>query len=228
MSNKSEVLSARLKAAYVGCYEAPRAAALSGVPVATVYRWARTGILEPSVSPTRVKLWSYADLMALRIVYWLRHPKTGHSGEVPASQMPSVRWALDELERRELDIWADKTDQQGSPLRVTESGEIILVDEVDVVRQSTQQALPGMLDLLGPFDYGESKAPDLLRPRPHLRIVPGKVSGEPHIAESRITTQVIAALYNRTQDVLAIAELYPGFSAAQLEDAIDLERTLAA
>ena len=228
MSNKSEVLSARLKAAYVGCYEAPRAAALSGVPVATVYRWARTGILEPSVSPTRIKLWSYADLMALRIVYWLRHPKTGHSGEVPASPMSNVRWALDELEQRRLDIWADSTKQQGSPLRVTVSGEIILMDEVDVIQQGTQQALPGMLNLLGPFDYGESKAPDLLRPRPHLCIVPGKVSGEPHIEGSRITSQVIAALYNRTHSVQTISEMYPGFSTVHFEEAVDLERSLAA
>ena len=70
-------LSARVNAAFEGCYEGPRAAALSGVPVSTVYLWARSGIVEPSVSPTRIKLWSYADLMALRIVYWLRHPKEG-------------------------------------------------------------------------------------------------------------------------------------------------------
>ena len=228
MSNNSEVLSARLKAAYVGCYEAPRAAALSGVPATTVYRWARSGIVEPSVSPTRIKLWSYADLMALRIVYWLRHPKVGDSGHVPASPMPKVRWALEELEKRGLDIWADSSDQQGSPLRVNASGDILLVDDFEIIQSDLQQTLPGMLDLLGPFDCGEAYAPDLIRPRPHLRIVPGKVSGEPHIAESRITTQVVAALFRRTRDVQAIVELYPGFSVAQFEDAIDLERSLAA
>lgn len=61
-------LSARVKAAFKGCHEKPRAAVLSGVPVSTVYAWARSGIVEPSVSSTRIKLWSYADLMALRIV----------------------------------------------------------------------------------------------------------------------------------------------------------------
>ena len=70
-----EPLSARLNAAFDGCYKAHRASALSGVPQSTVYLWARNGLVTPSVSPTRVKLWSYADLMALRIVYWLRHPK---------------------------------------------------------------------------------------------------------------------------------------------------------
>ena len=227
MSNNSEVLSARLKAAFVGCYEAPRAAALSGVPVATVYRWARKGIVEPSVSPTRIKLWSYADLMALRIVYWLRHPKIGHSGEVPASPMSKVRWALNELEQQGLDIWAIGSEQQGSPLRVNTSGEVVLFDEHQVIQPDAHQALPGMLDLLGPFDFGESKAPDLIRPRSHIRIVPGKVSGEPHIAGSRITSQVIAALYERMQDINAVANLYPGFSNTQFKEAIDLERSLA-
>jgi hypothetical protein len=50
------------------CYDARRAAALSGVPLSTLYQWARRGIIEPSASAERPRLWSYADLMALRIV----------------------------------------------------------------------------------------------------------------------------------------------------------------
>ena len=95
-------LSARLNAAFEGCYEASRASALSGVPKSTVYLWARNGLVSPSVSPTRVKLWSYADLMALRIVYWLRHPKSKSGGEVPASPMTRVRGALAGLDERGL------------------------------------------------------------------------------------------------------------------------------
>jgi len=52
-----------IRYAFDGCYEAPRAAALSGVPVSTVYYWARTRVVVPTVSPERKKLWSYADLM---------------------------------------------------------------------------------------------------------------------------------------------------------------------
>ncbi len=52
--------------AFDGCYDARRTAALSGVPRSTVYDWARKGIVVPSISPEREKLWSYADLMALR------------------------------------------------------------------------------------------------------------------------------------------------------------------
>ena len=70
-------LPGRLQAALAGCYDARRAAALSRVPISTVYYWARRGVVIPTVSPNKQKLWSYADLMALRIVYWLRHPKPG-------------------------------------------------------------------------------------------------------------------------------------------------------
>ncbi|MGK2959094.1 MAG: hypothetical protein ACSLFB_12010 [Acidimicrobiales bacterium] len=62
--------------AFDGCYNARRTAALSGVPRSTVYDWALKGVVVPSISPEREKLWSYADLMALRIVSWLRHPKS--------------------------------------------------------------------------------------------------------------------------------------------------------
>lgn len=226
MDNKQE-LSARLRAALEGCYEGPRAAALSGVPVSTVYYWARLGIVEPSVSPTRIKLWSYADLMALRIVYWLRHPKTGLGGEVAASPMPRVREALAELERLGLDIWDDSGDQPDSPLRVDSSAKIFVIAD-DVVGADGQQALPGTLDLLGPFEYGERQGPDLIRPRPNLRIIPGKVSGEPHLADSRITTQVAAALYENIPDVGKVSDLYPGVNAQSFREAIEFEHSLAA
>ncbi len=222
-----EVLSARIRAAFEGCYEAPRAAALSGVPLSTVYLWARSGIVEPSVSPTRIKFWSYADLMALRIVYWLRHPKEGRHGEVAASPMSRVRDALDDLGRRGLDIWDDSGQQPDSPLRVDQAGAIwVLEDGVPAVEGQT--ALPETLDLLGPFECGSRSGPNLLRPRPSLRSVPGKVSGEPHLAGSRITTQTIAALHRNVPDCTRIADLYPGFDARSFEEAVEFEHSLAA
>ena len=225
--NDKHALSARVKAAFEGCYEGSRAAALSGVPVSTVYLWARTGLVEPSVSPTKVKLWSYADLMALRIVYWLRHPKKGRGSDIAASPMPSVRKALAELERRGLDIWDDSGRRPDSPLRVDSSADIFVVGD-DVSRVDGQQPLAGMLDLLGPFESDGRWGPDLVRPRPNLRIIPGRVSGEPHLAGSRITTQVAAALHRNIADVGKIAALYPGFDASIFEEAIELEFSLAA
>ena len=71
-------------AAGEGCYEAPRAAALAGVPVSTLYDWSRKGLVTPSISPVREKLWSYADLIQLRMVSWLRHPKEADDGAMIA------------------------------------------------------------------------------------------------------------------------------------------------
>lgn len=44
-----------------------------------------------------------------------------------------------------------------------------------------------VLGLTAPFGAAGLQRPDLLRPRTHLRIVPAKVAGEPHVAHSRIT-----------------------------------------
>jgi hypothetical protein len=61
----------------------------------------------PSVSPVREKLWSYSDLMALRVVSWLRHAKPAEDrSDLPASPMPKVRKALallDELALQSLE-----------------------------------------------------------------------------------------------------------------------------
>ena len=226
MGNR-HAFSARARAAFEGCYEGPRAAALSGVAVSTVYRWARSGVVEPSVSSKRVKLWSYADLLALRIVYWLRHTKSGPAQDVAASPMARVREALAELKRRGLDIWDDRGAQPGSPLRVDSSAEIWVAAD-GVAAADRQQALHGTLDLLGRFEFGGHRGPDLLRPRPSLRIIPGKVSGEPHLAGSRVTTQVVAALHRNIPDVERVAGLYPGIHARSVGEAIEFERSLAA
>ena len=221
------VLASRIRAAFDGCYEAQRASALSGVPLSTVYLWARKEIVVPSVSPTRMKLWSYADLMGLRIVYWLRHPKQDRNREIAASPVSQVREALADLERRGLDVWDDGTDEPDSPLRVDHLGRI-WVQANGIVETVGQQALPRTLDLLGPFEFSQLRGPDLRRPRPRLRIIPGKISGEPHLAGSRITTQVATALYEHIPDVGRVAGLYAGVDVGMFEQAIEFERSLAA
>lgn len=219
-----EPAKARILAASDGCYEAARASALSGVPQSTVYWWARHGIVVPSVSPTREKLWSYADLMALRIVSWLRHAKPE---ELPASPMSRVRQALALLAAIGLDLW-DSGSAAPCPLLVDARG-FIYVRHGDVVLDGSGQPalLPAeVLELTAPFDAGLA-GPDLVRPRPHLRIVPSKVSGEPHLEHSRITTLTLAALAGRGYSVKRIAVMYDEPEDVVAE-ALDLEQQLAA
>lgn len=217
------------RAAGNGCYEASRAAALSGVPKTTVYWWASHGIVVPSVSPVREMLWSYSDLMGLRIVSWLRHPKPSNDGQpVPASPMPRVRQALSLLDELGLGLWS-LDDTQKSPLLVDRHGELFVRTPDGILnlnRQPTLLQAPA-LGLTEPFREAGGSGPDLLRPRPHLRIVPSKVTGEPHIEHSRVTTQTVWALAARNFSAEQIAAMYD-LSPEAVQEGIDLERQLAA
>lgn len=246
----------RVASAFEGCYETGRAAALAGVPVSTVYYWARERVVVPTISQVRPILWSYADLMALRIVYWLRHPKPGTlmpveppdepflftlstSGTVrrspskpktvPASPMRAVRRALAQLEKRGIDLWSQGEPGHTSPLVVDRRGRIHILEGSSVQTDRGQGVMPEVLDLLGPFDIEQGTwGPDLRQPMPHLRIVPGRVSGEPHLAHSRLTTRSVVTLADRGFSLNEIRRLYPDESKDGLLEAIELEHRLAA
>lgn len=215
--------------AFDGCYDAKRAAALSGVPLSTVYYWAKTKVVEPSISVERPKLWSYADLMGSRIVSWLRHPKEGARLDLPPSPMGEVRKALRQIQEAGLDLWQPgQPHEAASPLRVDRQGRIYISDIDGLTETGGQGVLEHeALDLLGVFTIDGTRGPDLRRPRAHLRIVPGKVAGEPHVEGTRITTVTLAALRRRGYPLEVIAELYPSLEPACIAEALDLEDQLA-
>lgn len=210
-----------------GTYTADRAASLSGVPKSTVHFWARREILVPSVSVERVKLWSYADLMGLRTIYWLRQPKRASDGkDVPRTAMPAVVHALSALRDLDLGLWTE----DGAPrVAVDRGGRVWLRTEPDTV-EATEGLRPldaEWLDLIEPFSTWEgTRGPNLQAPRPNLRIVPGKLSGSPHIVHTRIETLAIAALDDRGLDRRRIHGLYPVVPPSAIDEAIDLERQL--
>jgi len=210
-----------------GAYTADRAAALAGVPKSTLHYWARTEILVPSVSPEKVKLWSFSDLLCLRFIGWLREPKIADDGQtVPASAMPKIRRALEELRGLELSIFDRRGDAR---ILADKSGHVFIrtPDGVIVDGVRSGQLVFESIDLLAPFrSYGDLRGPDLIRPRPTLRIVPGKLSGAPHIAHTRIETEALATLRARGFDLSMIGGLYPDAPAAGISDAIDLEEQL--
>lgn len=203
-----------------GCYEASRAAALSGVPERTVYHWAIADIVVPSISPTREKLWSYGDLLTLRLVDWLRRPKDSDAAgaSIARSSMREIRSMLAGAGEA---LWqVDASGLERPTILVDTSGRIFF----DEPRRTLEgQRAMDLLDLFAPFE----RAPDLRRPRPHLRIVPGKVAGEPHLAHSRLMTRTVAALADRGFSARAIAEMYPDESPEALREAVDLENQLA-
>ena len=193
-----------------------------------MYWWARNAVVVPTVSPMKEKLWSFSDLMALRLVTWLRHTKPGDGGTTrAASPMPRVRQAFALLDELELDPWSADLDGQ-SPILVDAAGRIYVRTPNDVFDVNGQRTLlpEHALGLTAPFTSEGIFGPDLLRPRPLLRIVPAKVSGEPHVVNSRLTTLTIAALAARGFSARRIAGLYDEPVEA-IEEAIDLERQLA-
>jgi uncharacterized protein (DUF433 family) len=211
-----------------GAYTADRAAALSGVPRSTVHYWARNEILVPSVSAMRVKLWSYSDLLGLRTIYWLRRSKEAPDGhDVLASTMPAVRHALAALQELDLELWPE----EGRPSVVVDrSGNIFIRENADAHQTPAGQRVldAEMLNLVEPFSTEHAQGPNLQAPRPNLRIVPGKLSGSPHIVQTRIETIAVAALSERGLEPDLIRSLYPTVAPIAITEALDLERQLAA
>ena len=196
-----------------------------------MHGWARHDILVPSISSQRIKLWSYPDLIGLRIIYWLRHGKTTEDGAaVPRTAMPDVRRALAQLRELDLDLWSEEI---GPGVAVDRSGNIIITEATrDLEAAHRQRRLPTdedeLLHVLEPFAAREgSRGPDLHSPRPELRIAPGKLAGSPHIAHTRVDTEAIAALARDGLSLDTIGRLYPRLAPVAIVDALDLERQLA-
>ncbi|HEV8239228.1 MAG TPA: DUF433 domain-containing protein [Thermoanaerobaculia bacterium] len=209
-----------------GAYPSNRAAALSGVPKSTVHYWARKGYLVPSISPERVKLWSYTDLLALRTIYWLRQPKrTSEGHEIPASAMPAVGRALVALHALDLELF-----ENGWPLvAVARDGQVLLDSPDRALRTPGGQTVArDLLNVVAPFDTVEGlRGPDLQAPRAHLRIVPLKLAGSPHVEGTRVETRALAALERHGFETGQIAALYPSLASHAIEEALDLEKQLA-
>ena len=213
-----------------GAYRAERAAALSGVPLRTVYYWARHEVFSPSVSKSKIMLWSWADLIALRAIYWLRSKKP-ESASRPAT-MNKVRDFLSAVEFAFGERLGEALAERAFVLRLDKNGEIYFSIENNFVKMmqkgAAQVASPELLvDLLSDFNiHAGVRGPHLVVPRPNLRIMPGKLGGEPHVEGTRLETRSIVALLNRgagAEDVLA---LYPFLKRIDISEASDLEQQL--
>jgi uncharacterized protein (DUF433 family)/DNA-binding transcriptional MerR regulator len=213
---------------FQGAYSASRAAALAGVPKSTVHYWARRGIVVPSVSPTKVKLWSYGDLLCLRTIYWLRHDKrTADGRRVPATSMDKIRRALQHLRKLEAELFEGVR----PALSVTTDGKVLLQPAGHPAQWSGsdgQLVLAGALDLIAPFKSAEGPVgPDLVEPAPWVRIHPGRLAGAPHVRDTRIETEALFTLSLRGFEIEGIHRLYPEISPEAVRDAVLVEEQLA-
>lgn len=209
-------------------YVADRAAALAGIPKSTLHYWDRAGIWIPTVSRTRVKRWSFSDLLALRLIDWLRKEEKPEAPlRVPKTSMTKIRRALESVED-----FGDRLREESVIVSVDLKGGIVIHAGTDVfipLRHGYAQTLASGqgLDLLRPWSiHPYIVGPDLLEPGPTLRIIPGKLSGEPHVVDTRIPTQTIWGLSSQRFDTDQILELYPRLTRENVKDAVDLEGQL--
>lgn len=205
-----------------GRYGAERAAQLSGIPKSTVYDWQRDRIYVPDFARASPMAWSYRDLVYLRLLAWLRQNHLGRDlaaayvRECRASHAPGAE-----------PIETVRTD-----------GRTVLVDGEVAPRIGWDQPfpLPEITDLMSKFslldpvgELGERPlwGPDLITPSPYTFMSPWVMAGEPCVDNSRVPTATIHALRaERGLDERKIVALYPGLSAASVEDAWSLEGRL--
>jgi uncharacterized protein (DUF433 family) len=212
------------KSAVSAAYTADRAAALAGVPRSTLYYWARTNLVVPSVARTKVKRWSYADLLILRLVDWLRQTKPDDVEVARVSVQRIRQWfeRTEDLGERLLD--------RGLEVWVDQKGQLVFEDaggmHVPLGEGLAQELVDTKVNLVRPFGVDGRRGPDLVRPRPTLRIVPGKLSGEPHVEATRIPTRMLATLARRGFREDQIVEMYPALNVTNVGEAIDLENQL--
>jgi len=146
--------------------------------------------------------------------------------------MKEVRRLLHSLEEGYGDRLGDHLANRSLVLRVDQAGHAFIKVEdtlVYPVHSGVIQiaSVDLMVDLLAEYEPGAGlRGPHLLVPRPLLRIVPGKLGGEPHVADTRIETRALMALANRGYETSQLLEFYPFLDAASVDQAVDLERQL--
>ena len=179
----------------------------------------------PSISPERVKLWSYSDLMGLRIIHWLRHEKEIDDRQVPRSTMSAVKRALGQLAELDMALW---TEDAGPSVVIDRAGRVLVKSDPHHEADARQRVLDDELDVLSPFPLADGlRGPDLVSPRPLLRIVPGKLGGSPHVVHTRLESQALGALADSGLPSAKIYRLYPDIDPPAIDEALDLERQLA-
>lgn len=206
-------------------YRADRSAALAGVPKTTVYYWANHDVWVPSVSAVRTRYWSLADVLALRAIYWLRSREKTH----PNEGIPIGRTKMREVRRAMREVRLEQIDLARASLFVDLVGHVFLRHRDETITgpswQTTHDAL--VVDVLREFSVDKGLVgPDLAVPRPTLRIIPGKLSGEPHVAGTRIRTLQLDALLERGYLIDQVREMYPFLESPAITEARDLELQL--
>lgn len=180
-------------------YNVDLASYLSGATHSQLNRWAREGMLVPEVSPSRPKLYSFRDLVALRTISNLR----AHVS------LQRIRKALDTLQDQEFTEHLSQhrfaTDRQSIKVW-TDSGFL------DLLSNPGQWEFKTFEDIYAPFENFRGRLiPDLRRPSESVEVDPDRLGGEPTVFGTRVSYSLIADLSEGEDGMTPeeIAECYP-------------------
>ncbi len=185
---------------------------LTGASVRQLRHWNSTGLLVPEVQASRRLLYSFRDVVALRIVVRLRSE---------AASLQKVRRAFANMPA------LDFTEHPSKYRFGTNSKTIVIADDdgntTDLVQNPGQYQMHSLAEIFKPFrtNRGETVV-DFLRPRKRLEIRAGRMGGWPTIAATRIPYDTIANLL-AGGDITPeqVGYYYPEVDAEAARDALD-------
>ena len=205
-------------------FPVPIASVLSGASVDQLAYWRkRTPSAPPLLVPEAKRsgrfLYSWADVVALRSIVYLRQEKS----------LPRVRRAVELLRTLEADEWEHLArytliSTRSSILVRTPSGQLLDLEQQPgtVVSESL------MRDVLAPFKTRDGRdVPDLENPRRLLTVNPRVLAGYPVITGTRVPFDVVAGLAEDGVPTAEIIEMYPSVNPESVSDAQDFAEQVA-
>jgi uncharacterized protein (DUF433 family)/DNA-binding transcriptional MerR regulator len=205
-------------------FPVPIASVLTGATVRQLAYWRKPTesappLLVPEGKRSGRYLYSWADIVALRSIVYLRQEKS----------LPRIRRAVDLLRRLESDDWTHL-----GRYRLIRTPKTIVVQtpagEYLDLEQQPGTVLDEVLmdDVLAPFEtVGGRLVPGLQRPRPRLTVDPQVLGGYPVIAGSRVPFDVVAALAEDDLDADEITGVYPSVDREAIGDAVSFAQQVA-
>ena len=206
-------------------FPVPITSVLTGATVAQLAYWRKE---TPSAPPLLIPegkrsgryLYSWADVVALRSIVYLRSEKS----------LPRIRRAVATLRQLEADEWTHLgrytlISTKRTILVRTPKGQLLDLGE----QPGTILAEVLMGDVLAPFETRTGRVvPALKRPRPYITVDPGVLGGYPVMAGTRVPFDAVAALAEDNLEPAEIRAIYPSVEREAIRDAMDFAQQVAA
>lgn len=186
-------------------FETRLAAALSGATIRQLSYWRQQNILVPEISPRRVVLYSFRDVVALRTVTYLRDSRSLHS----------IRKALNGLKL------IGETGHLSSYKLVSHGKKGISLIEGD--RALDLVETPGQILLREVFDSfpaEDIEVPNLFTPRPLISVSPEVRGGHPVVKDTRVPFDLVAGLVRDGVQPGEVQDFFPTVTAEAARDAV--------